>query len=53
MRAQCEEIQFRRPSRHPSSLFDSLSLDYNKLTSIADCIGQLTNLTLYGIRFVI
>ena len=37
--------------RRHSSLFDRLYLNSNQLTSIPDCIGQLTNLTGYGIRF--
>ena len=35
------------------TLFDRLYLNDNQLTSLPDSIGQLTNLTLYGIRFEI
>ena len=37
----------------PLILFDRLYLSNHQLTTLPDCIGQLTSLTLYGIRFVI
>ena len=46
-------ILLRRLSRRLLPLFDRLGLSYNQLTSLPDCIGQLTNLTQYGIQFVI
>ena len=35
-----------------SSFFDRLWLGNNHLSFVPDCIGQLTNLTRYDIRFV-
>ena len=51
----CSEWEFllRRLSRRLSPLFDRLWLGSNQLTSLPNCVGQLTNLTLYGIQFVI
>ena len=36
-----------------TTLFDRLWLQENQLSALPDCIGQLTNLTQYDIRFVI
>ena len=41
----------RRLSGRLSSLFHRLNLYDNQLTSLPDCLGQLTNLTKYDIRF--
>ena len=35
------------------ALFDRLYLNGNKLTSVPDCIGQLTNLTRFGVNLLL
>ena len=46
-------IFLRRLSGRPSPLFDRLVLRHNQMTSLLDCIGQLTNLTVYDIQFLV